>query len=141
MRTFTGVLAVLFLALLAAVLLQAKGAPRSGSDAGAVEGGEESAYLPVVEVMPEPVGGIGAIIRSVVYPDLARKSNVEGKVYLVAYINEQGGVDDVKIIKGLPAGCEEAAVKAVKEAKFSAGKQGGVAVKSQLSIPIQFKLK
>ena len=76
-----------------------------------------------------------------VYPDLARKSNVEGKVYLVAYINEQGGVDDVKIIKGLPAGCEEAAVKAVKEAKFSAGKQGGVAVKSQLSIPIQFKLK
>jgi protein TonB len=135
MRTL--VLSFLLLSLLEVRHAQAgvPGAP------GAVTGGEESAYLPVVEVMPEPVGGLGAIIKSVVYPELAKKSNVEGKVYLVAYINEKGEVDDVKVIKGLPAGCEEAAVKAVKDAKFTAGKQGGVAVKSQLSIPIAFKLK
>ena len=101
---------------------------------------KEALYVPIADIMPEPMGGYGAIIKHVVYPESARKIGIEGKVYLVAYISETGEVDDVKVIKGLQAGCEEAAVKAIKETKFSPGKQGGSAVKVQLSIPVTFKL-
>ena len=36
---------------------------------------------------------------------------------------EKGQVDDVKVIKGLGGGCDEAAVRAVKESKFTPGKK------------------
>ncbi len=110
--------------------------------APAVGGDEkETAYAPFADVMPEPVGGLPAITKKIVYPELARSSRIEGKIYLVAYINEKGDVDDVKVIKGLPAGCDDAAIKAIKDTKFSPGKQNGVAVKVQLSIPITFKIQ
>ena len=102
--------------------------------------GNEALYLPVADVMPEPVGGLPAIVKRVVYPDAARRAGVEGKVFIIAYINESGDVDDVKVVKGLQSGCDEAAVNAVKASKFSPAKQGGAAVKVQLSIPIVFKL-
>ena len=101
---------------------------------------QESPYLPVAEVMPEPVGGLSAITKKVVYPEGAKKANIEGKVYVIAYINESGDVDEVKVIKGLALGCDEAAAKAVKESKFSPGKQNGTAVKVQLSLPVVFKM-
>lgn len=100
----------------------------------------EDPYAAFAEVMPEPVGGIAAIAKKITYPEMARKSGVEGKVYVLVMVNERGGVDDVKVIRGIGAGCDEAAVKAVKECKFSAGKNKGAAVKVKLSLPISFKL-
>jgi periplasmic protein TonB len=50
-------------------------------------------------------------------------------------------VTSAKIIKGLGAGLDEAALNAVKETKFKPGKQRGKAVKVQVSIPIVFKLQ
>ncbi|HTX99617.1 MAG TPA: energy transducer TonB [Bacteroidota bacterium] len=125
------------------VVLTSSGLSVARPSALPMPGGDEkeTAYLPFADVMPEPVGGLPAIVKRIVYPDLARASRIEGKIYLVAYINEKGDVDDVKVIKGLPAGCDDAAMKAVKETKFSPGKQNGAAVKVQLSIPITFKIQ
>lgn len=102
---------------------------------------EEDPYLPFAEVMPEPVGGLEGIYKRIEYPDIAKKANIQGKVYLLVMVNEKGGVDDVKVIKGLGAGCEEAAVKAVKESKYTPGKNGGTPVKVKLSLSITFKLR
>jgi len=98
-------------------------------------------YLAFTDEMPAPTGGMAAIMKSISYPTMAQKAGVEGKVYVLAYINEKGGVDDVKVIKGIGAGCDEAAVAAVKKAKFSGGKKDGVPVKTKLSLSIVFKLK
>ncbi|QQS35449.1 MAG: energy transducer TonB [Ignavibacteriales bacterium] len=97
-------------------------------------------YLAFAEEMPSPVGGLEAIMKSIVYPSLAKNAGVQGKVFLLAYINERGGVDDVKVVKGIGAGCDEAAVDAVKKNKFNPGKNKGSAVKVKLSLTINFKL-
>lgn len=102
--------------------------------------GKDELYKPFAQVMPQPEGGIEGIYSKIKYPETAQKAGVQGKVYLLIYINENGGVDDVKILKGLGAGCDEAAMQAVKETKFSPGKDNGVAVKVKLSLPITFKL-
>jgi protein TonB len=101
---------------------------------------QEDPYLPFAEVMPEMVGGISSVYKKINYPDIARKAGVQGKVYVMVLINERGGVDKVKVVKGIGAGCDEAAVEAIKKAKFTPAKNNGVAVKSKLSLPIQFKL-
>jgi len=101
---------------------------------------QEDPYAAFAEVMPEPSGGMSSIVKKIVYPEMARKNGIEGKVYVLVMINEKGGVDDVKVIRGIGAGCDEAAVKAVKESKFNPGKNKGVSVKVKLSLPIVFKL-
>ncbi|MCB0749733.1 MAG: energy transducer TonB [Ignavibacteriae bacterium] len=97
-------------------------------------------YLAFAEEMPTPLGGLEGIYQLIKYPELARKSNVQGKVYVLAFVNENGDVDDVKVVKGIGAGCDEETIEAVKKTKFSPGKSGGKNVKVKMSLQIQFKL-
>lgn len=102
---------------------------------------EEPQYFVAVEEMPEPIGGIQAIQQKIVYPEIAKRAGVEGKVYVLAFVDENGDVRDAKIIKGIGAGCDEAALDAVKKTKFKPGKQRGKPVRVQVSIPVVFKLQ
>lgn len=102
--------------------------------------GETDGYLAFAEQMPQPTGGIQEVYKKVVYPRLAKDAGVEGKVYVLAFINETGGVDDVKILKGIGAGCDEAVIEAIKKSKFEPGKHQGQAVKVKLSLSFVFKL-
>jgi protein TonB len=98
-------------------------------------------YSIAADEFPNPVGGMAAIDKFIVYPAIAQQSGVHGKVYVLAYINEKGNVDDVKLVKGIGAGCDEAVIAAIKKSKFIPGKIKGVNVKTKLTIPITFKMK
>lgn len=102
---------------------------------------EEPTYFVAVEEMPEPIGGIAAIQSKIVYPEIAKRAGVEGKVYVLAFVDVSGNVTKAKILKGIGAGCDEAALKAVEETKFKPGKQRGKPVNVQVSIPVVFKLQ
>ena len=102
---------------------------------------EEPQYFVAVEDMPEPIGGIAAIQSKIVYPEIAKRAGVEGKVYVKAFVDEKGNVTKVEVQKGIGAGCDEAAMKAVKETKFKPGKQRGKPVRVQVSIPVVFRLQ
>jgi protein TonB len=102
---------------------------------------EAPVYFVAVEEMPEPIGGIAAIQQLITYPEIAKRAGVEGKVYVLAFVNESGTVTDAKLIKGIGAGCDEEAINAVMKTKFKPGKQRGKPVKVQVSIPIIFKLQ
>ena len=97
-------------------------------------------YLTKTEVMPEPIGGLNAIQKKIIYPETARRSGIEGKVYVQTFIDEKGDVVKTKIIKGIGDGCDEAAVNAVKNTKFKPAKQRDKLVKAQVVVPILFKL-
>jgi protein TonB len=97
-------------------------------------------YAIAVEKAPAPVGGLEAIVKKITYPDIAIKTRTEGKVYVLAFINENGDVDDVKVVKGIGAGCDEETIKAVKKTKFTPGVDKGVNVKTKLALAIQFKI-
>jgi periplasmic protein TonB len=98
-------------------------------------------FYPYVEEPPTIIGGIEALNKIVVYPELAIKANVQGQVLVEAFIDENGNVVNVELRKGLGAGCDDAAINAVRSVKFNPGKQRGRAVKVRVSVPIIFKLK
>jgi len=102
---------------------------------------EEPTYFVAVEEMPEPIGGIKAIQEKIVYPEIAKRAGVEGKVYILAFVDESGAVTKAQVLKGIGAGCDEAALNAVLKTKFKPGKQRGKPVKVQVSIPVIFKLQ
>ncbi|MBS4034004.1 MAG: TonB family protein [Ignavibacterium sp.] len=101
----------------------------------------EETYYVAVDEMPEPIGGLYAIQSKIKYPEEAKRNGTEGRVFIQAFIDETGNVADAKIIKGVGHGLDEAALEAVKQTKFTPGKQKGKTVKVQVSIPIVFKLQ
>ena len=102
---------------------------------------EEPTYFVAVEEMPEPIGGIKGIQDKIIYPEIAKRAGVEGKVYILAFVDKTGTVTKAQVIKGIGAGCDEAALDAVLKTKFKPGKQRGKPVNVQVSIPIIFKLQ
>lgn len=100
----------------------------------------EDVYFVVVEEMPRPIGGLESILRNVVYPEIARRAEVQGVVYVVAFVNEKGEVTKAEVQRGIGAGCDEAALAAVRKAKFIPGLQRGKPMKVRISIPIKFQL-
>lgn len=106
-----------------------------------VEEEKAPTYFVAVEEMPEPIGGIKAIQEKISYPEIAKRAGVEGKVYILAFVDENGNVTKAQVLKGIGAGCDEAAQDAVLQTKFKPGKQRGTPVKVQVSIPIVFKLQ
>jgi len=102
---------------------------------------EAPVYFVAVEEMPEPIGGIAGIQSKIIYPEIAKRAGVEGKVYILAFVDEQGNVTKTQVQKGLGAGLDEVAEDAIKQTKFKPGKQRGKPVKVQVMIPIVFKLQ
>ncbi|HET55040.1 MAG TPA: energy transducer TonB [Ignavibacteria bacterium] len=102
---------------------------------------QDDGYLAFAEEMPEVEGGLPSLYKTIRYPDIARKAGISGRVYVMAFIDESGNVNDVQVIKGIGGGCDEAAVEAIKKTKFIPGKNKGQAVKVKLSLPINFQLQ
>jgi len=100
----------------------------------------EEEYFVAVEEMPEPIGGMAAIHRDVIYPEIARRAGVQGRVYVLAFVNVKGEVTKTEVVKGIGAGCDEAAMAAVRKARFVPGRQRGKPVNVRVSIPIRFQL-
>lgn len=103
--------------------------------------GSKEEYLMMADEMPEIIGGMYSIQKNIKYPELAKRAGIQGKVYVLALIDENGKVTDTKIIKGIGAGCNEAALEAVKAVSFTPGRQNGKPVRVQVTIPIMFKLQ
>ncbi len=105
------------------------------------EAEEEPEVFVVVENMPELVGGLAELQRRIKYPEMAKKAGVEGRVIVQFIVDEQGNVLDPQVVRGLGAGLDEEAVRAVRQAKFTPGKQRGQPVRVKMSLPITFRLK
>jgi protein TonB len=104
------------------------------------EAEEEPTYFVAVEEMPEPIGGLKEIQKKIIYPEIARRVGIEGKVFVRAFIDETGTVTSAEVVKGIGGGCDEAALDAILKTKFTPGKQRGRAIKVQVTIPVVFKL-
>lgn len=75
-----------------------------------------------------------------VYPPLARQQRISATVVVTALIDESGEVTDVKVLRGNGRyGIDEAAVRAVRAARFTSPMKSGKRVKTWIPQTIQFK--
>lgn len=108
---------------------------------GIVEEEEEENFFIAVEQMPELKGGLKKLQQSLNYPKKAAQAGIEGRVIIQFIVSTKGKVRDAKVIRGIGGGCDEEALRVVKQASFKPGRQRGSLVPVQSSLPITFKLK
>ncbi len=99
----------------------------------------------IVEEQPEPNGGMQAFYdylgKKIRYPEQARRMGVEGRVFVEFVVGKDGNLTDVKVVKGIGAGCDEEAVRVVKQVPpWKPGKQRGRPVKVKMTVPVYFRL-
>lgn len=75
------------------------------------------------------------------YPEIAKRAGVQGKVTALTFIDEQGNVVLAQIQKGIGAGCDEFVLNVLMKTKFQPGQSNGVPVKVKMLIPVEFKLR
>ncbi len=75
------------------------------------------------------------------YTEIARKARIQGVVIVQAIINKQGRVENVKVLKGLPMGLEEEAVKAIKGWTFEPATLNGKPVDVYYNLTVNFRLQ
>lgn len=108
------------------------------------EQSEDQIFM-VVEQMPEYPGGEKALNRflsdSLQYPRLAKENNISGTVYVSFVVEKDGSVKDIRVLRGIGGGCDEEAVRVVKSMPvWKPGKQRGIPVRVQYTIPVKFSL-
>jgi protein TonB len=73
------------------------------------------------------------------YPPLALKARIGGTVVLRVLVSEKGLPVEVAVLRGAPAGLDEAAVAAVRRWTFTPATKDGVAVRTWMTVPIPFE--
>jgi protein TonB len=106
----------------------------------------EDEMLIDVEVSAEPTGGYEAfyqyIKQELKYPSQAQRMSVQGKVYVQFIIERDGSLSDVKVLKGIGAGCDEEAVRVLSQSpSWQPGKQRGRPIRQRMVMPMVFKLQ
>ncbi len=101
--------------------------------------------LGTVQSVPEFVGGQKALAKylksNLKYPLSAQENNVQGKVYISFVVNKNGGLTDLKIIKGIGNGCDEEAMRVLKSSPaWKPGMNDNKAVRTSYTLPITFQL-
>lgn len=107
---------------------------------------EEAEIFTVVEEMPEFPGGMAKLAeylaKNIKYPQLARESGIQGRVFINFVVENDGSVTNVKVMRSLGGGCDEEAVRVVKSMpKWKPGKQRGKPVRVSYNLPVNFKLQ
>ena len=99
----------------------------------------------VVESPATPQGGLTSfytyVSQNLRYPPPARRMRVEGKVFVEFVVNRDGSLTDIRVVKGIGAGCDEEAIRVIQgAASWNAAKQRGKPVRQRMVLPIVFKL-
>lgn len=110
------------------------------------EDSEETMIFMVVESMPEFPGGEASLYKylaeNIKYPQMAKESGIQGRVFVTFVVERDGSVTDVRVLRGIGGGCDEEAVRVVKNMpRWTPGKQRGKSVRVQYNLPVKFTLQ
>ncbi len=99
-----------------------------------------------VETQPSFPGGIDEFYRylgqTVEYPKQAIRRGVSGKVFVEFVVDKDGSLSQLRVAKGIGAGCDEEALRVIRNSpRWNPGKQRGRAVRVRMVVPITFRLQ
>jgi protein TonB len=117
-----------------------------GGVVGGTLGGQLGGQLGGTGDTPVRVGGnvkAPVIITRVEpeYTEIARKARIKGIVIVEAVIDRQGNVTEARILKPLPMGLAEEALRAIRLWKFKPGTLNGQPVPVYYNLTVNFRLE
>jgi len=103
----------------------------------------QEVYLPMHQLSTQPQFDPKAIEAAIVYPPIARRNGIEGRVILELFVDRTGTVQRITVLLEEPEGrgFGEAAVRALTGIKGVPATANGESVSCRYRYPIRFTLK
>jgi periplasmic protein TonB len=105
---------------------------------------EQEIFLVVENVPVFPGGDLAMkkfLMDNIRYPVMANQSGIQGTVHVTFVVERDGSVTDVRILRGIGGGCDEEALRVVRNMpRWEPGRQRGKPVRVQYHMPIKFTL-
>jgi protein TonB len=100
-------------------------------------------YLPMGKISEPPKFDEREIMSTLVYPPIALRSAIEGRVILELFVDKNGVVQRITILREDPAdrGFGEAALKAFTGKRGAPAKANGEPVSARYRYPVSFRIK
>ncbi len=94
-----------------------------------------------VEQAPVLIGGLEGLARAIQYPEVARRINAEGTVYVEFVVDQQGRVTEPVVTRSPHQALSDEALRVVSAARFEPGQQRGRPVRVRYTLPVRFTLR
>jgi TonB family protein len=112
---------------------------------GVSENSKNGDVYTIVEESASPVGGYESVAKligaNLQYPSEARMKGIEGTVFVMFVVNQDGSLSDFEIKKGVDPVIDKAALEVVQMLPaWNPGKQNGKTVRQQFVLPVAFLL-
>ena len=79
---------------------------------------EDQKIYTIPETPAEPIGGLQALYKHIEnnlrYPELARRTGIEGRVFVEFVVEKNGTVSQLKVVKGIDKACDQEALRLIK---------------------------
>ena len=110
-----------------------------------IEGDWREEEFKIIESQPAPKEGMKAfyayISKNLKYPSEAKELGIQGKVFVEFVVDKDGKLIQIKSVKGIGGGCDEEAVRVLKNApEWTPAKVVDMPVKVRMILPITYKL-
>ncbi|MDR0719872.1 MAG: energy transducer TonB [Treponema sp.] len=104
---------------------------------------EQIEYLPMSKISVLPVLPEDQIRRATIYPPIALRSGIEGMVFLELFVDRQGEIRQISILRESPEGrgFGEAAVKAFRGIRGIPAQSNGENVAVRYRYPVRFTIR
>lgn len=110
----------------------------AGDDEGGPSASEADSVYTDLDQDPAPEGGLAALTDAATYPDEAAANDVTGRVYVQAVVNSDGTVRSAELVRGIGYGCDEEALRVVRNATFDPARRNGEPVAARTTVWVQF---
>lgn len=101
---------------------------------------DESAFLPQHKISTVPVIPIREVLSKIEYPPMALRQGIEAVVYLELFIDKNGAIRNIKVLKDPGHGFAESAVAALRGIMCVPANANGKNVAVRYRYPIKFTL-
>ena len=100
-------------------------------------------YLPIHKVSEPPKFDEREIMADIVYPPIAQRSGIEGRVILELFVDRNGLIQQIRVLQENPKdrGFGEAAIKAFTGKRGTPAYSDGEPVSTRYRYPVSFKIK
>ncbi len=89
--------------------------------------------------LPKPIGGIRAIESQIIYSEASRKERMQGIIYVLVTVDENGDVVKASVQDRMGSNYTESVLFTVKSTKFIPGTRNGRPSKMDFILPIRVR--
>lgn len=100
----------------------------------------EPEYLPQHKISQIPDIPSKEVLSRIVYPPMALRQNIEAIVYLELYIDSEGNIRKIQVLKDPGHGFADAAIAALEGIRCSPARANGTPVAVRFRYPVRFTL-